>query len=379
MSVIVRFDEKALVILESDREWLFAADPAGRLAMVHKPDVTYKRSRYNRWYRVDRSPWPALTEVDATIIADQLSGWVEVWKRALQINRSESFHARIETWIHRFLEHHAADGARFSSLYGKIPILPPDDYQALYVRIHRGCPWNRCSFCSFYKEERYEILSLADLSKHFAGVREYWGSAVRSRHGIFLGDANAVAVPAASLAGRLGLIRTVFPERELREIHSFVDYFAGPKRDAEDFRLLRELGLRRLSLGIESGDPGLMKRVDKPMEHADVIHLVDQAHAAGIPMNLIFLVGLGGKALREAHHNHSMKLIKGMTLSRTDRIYLSPLVVDPDQPYPEVAEKEGWESLDDGELLNEMMRWQSSLRALSPAQVSPYHIRQFLY
>lgn len=379
MSIIVRFDEKALVILEPDRELLFAADPEGRLSMVHKPDVTYKRSRYNRWYRVDRSPWPALTEVDTSVISNELPEWVEVWKRAREENGSEAFRGLLQTWILRFLEFHAADGARFASLYGKIPILPPDDYQALYVRIHRGCPWNRCSFCSFYKEERYEILSLADLTKHFAGVREYWGNAVRSRHGIFLGDANAVAVPAASLAERLSLIRTVFPEDELGEIHSFVDYFAGPKRGAQDFGHLRDLGLRRLSLGIESGDSGLMKRVEKPMEHADVIHLVNQAHLAGIPMNLIFLVGLGGKLAREVHHDQSVKLIAGMALSRADRIYLSPLVVDPDQPYPEIAEKEGWEPLDDSEMLNEMTRWQASLRASSPAQVSPYHIRQFIY
>jgi radical SAM superfamily enzyme YgiQ (UPF0313 family) len=367
---MIRYDEKSLVVLDHANEWVFAGDPEGRMEMIHTPEASFKRSRFNRWHRVQRDPWPGLIEIPENEIRGGLPDWIPAWKSALRDAPAKPA-MLLQRWIDSFMEFHEQDAAVFRSLFRKIPILPPDAYRALYIRVQEGCPWNRCAFCSFYKDEHYRVIPQNELLEQIEALRAYWSSAARSRHGLFLGDANAVAVPAGALKEFLLFIREKFPEPELLEIHSFVDYFAGAKRSAEDWVLLRNAGLRRLSLGIESGDAQLMERVDKPACSSEIAQMVRDIGNAGISMNLIFLVGLGGRAWRASHYEKSRMLIESLALRRSDRVYLSPLVVDP--------ERENWSGLNADELKNEITMWQSELKPVTRAQISPYHIRQFIY
>ncbi|MGB7910737.1 MAG: hypothetical protein WCF59_00775, partial [Desulfobaccales bacterium] len=35
------------------------------------------------------------------------------------------------------------------------PIRPPSEAGSLLLRVTRNCPWNRCRFCSTYKDTRF--------------------------------------------------------------------------------------------------------------------------------------------------------------------------------------------------------------------------------
>ena len=37
------------------------------------------------------------------------------------------------------------------SYYELGPIRPPSEAHSLLIRVTRNCPWNRCTFCSTYK------------------------------------------------------------------------------------------------------------------------------------------------------------------------------------------------------------------------------------
>lgn len=379
---LVRHDLKSLVIYDRQQELIFVADPEGRIEMAHSRETTFKRSRWNRWYRVYSQPWPGLKEISLHSIEERLPAWIQVWKSALAStadSESRQWKRLVQTWVDSFLQFHEQDASAFCALMPKIPILPPDAYRAFYVRVQEGCPWNRCSFCNFYKEDQYRVLPLPELKRQIVNLRSYWGSAIRSRHGLFLGDANAVAVPTAALLERLDLIREMLPEPELIGFHSFVDFFSGVTRTEENWRTLRAKGLQRVSLGIESGDAEIMELVEKPANADEIHQLVRAAGNAGVSLNLIFLVGIGGRDLRSSHLEKSLELIKSLPLKRTDRIYLSPLVIDSTQPYAAIEKRENWESLTAPELRNEISIWQLRLKPLTPAQISPYHIQQFVY
>ena len=379
---MVRYDQKSLVLYDRRQELIFVADPEGRIEMAHSPETTFKRSRWNRWYRTHSQPWPGLREISLHQVEERLPAWIEVWKNAVAsaaAAESRPWKQLVQTWIESFLPFHEQDAAKFCELMPKIPILPPDAYRAFYVRVQEGCPWNRCAFCNFYKDEQYRVIPLPELKQQLVKLRSYWGGAIRSRHGLFLGDANAVAIPAAALLERLDLIHALLPEPELIEIHSFVDFFSGVIRTEDNWRALRAKGLRRVSLGVESGDAEIMNLVEKPANAAEIHELVRAAGNAGISLNLIFLVGIGGRDLRSSHLEKSLELIKSLGLKPTDRIYISPLVIDSMQPYAAIERRENWESLSAPELRNEISTWQMRLKPLTPAQVSPYHIQQFIY
>ena len=48
------------------------------------------------------------------------------------------------------------------------PYRPPSEAGSVLVRVTRGCPWNRCTFCGMYKQLRFEILRVVVSSTELA-------------------------------------------------------------------------------------------------------------------------------------------------------------------------------------------------------------------
>jgi hypothetical protein len=43
------------------------------------------------------------------------------------------------------------------------PIRPPSEANSLLLRMTRNCPWNRCAFCSSYKNARFSLRAVAEI------------------------------------------------------------------------------------------------------------------------------------------------------------------------------------------------------------------------
>ncbi len=374
-----RFDNRAMVIMDPDQERVFSADPLGRVSWIHTPEVIYRRSHSNQWYRLTREQWNKLDPVDTSEIDASIHLWIPAWKRAHKKATGNLKH-NLQQWLDQFLDFHREEGDRFRSIYEHIPILPPDAYQTLYLQLSRGCPWNQCSFCNFYRDTEYRVHRADELTKHIQAVRSYWEGALGGRNGLFLGDANAIAIPMEHLVSRLRLVRTIFHEEPLQGLSSFSDFFTSPQRAQNDFAKLRNEGLRRVCFGVESGHRELLDQIQKPVGPSDVERVIQNAKAGDIQVSLIFIVGLGGRRYREAHFRSSMELLSDLRLERSDRIYLSPLVVEPSAGYNEIAEEHHWDFLTNQEVDREMSRWKEATGTLHPSlPVSLYNIRQFAY
>jgi radical SAM superfamily enzyme YgiQ (UPF0313 family) len=382
--IVIRFDERAMVIMDPGREWVFSADPLGRIAWVYTPEIRYRRSRLDQWYVVKRRRWTYLEPADRADIEQSVEKWTAVWKQArLRISGTSEqkvLSKVLDDWIHGFLASHRDDAERFRSIYQHIPILPPDAYQALYVQVSRGCPWNRCTFCSFYRDRDYRVPSEDELDRHLASVRSYWEGAQGSRRGLFLGDANAIAIPADALAERMKRIRSVFPEKPLRSFHAFADFISGRVRSSLDFEGLRRLGLNRICFGVESGNTELMERIQKPVCAEDVLDAVRAARDGGVAVSLIFVIGVGGRRYRDVHFEDSIQLLSRLPLEGRDRIYLSPLTLETDFGYTEIAEDNDWGALTNEDIDLEMNRWKEAIaQRHTGVSVSLYNIRHFSY
>ena len=123
-----------------------------------------------------------------------------------------------------------ADAGRFSLVFGRVGILPPDQYLSLVVQATEGCSFNTCTFCELYREG-YRVKTPEEFRQHVSGVLSYLGASasLRSR-GIFLGAANALAVPMARL---LPIFETLLEELDAarRGVCAFVDGFTGRPQD----------------------------------------------------------------------------------------------------------------------------------------------------
>ncbi len=223
-----------------------------------------------------------------------------------------------------------ADAARFLAASGPVGILPPDQYLALVVRVAEGCSWNACTFCSLYREVPFRSKRPDELAAHVAALRAYFGRSIALRRSVFLGDANALCLAHDRLLPLVEGVSCDFPGAPL---FSFVDAWTGQRKRAAEWREYAALGLERVYVGLETGDPGLLAWLEKPGSPQDAVDLVGALHEAGVAAGVIVLLGAGGERFAEAHAARTAEALTAMRLGPEDLLYFSEYVDEPDLAY----------------------------------------------
>lgn len=275
------------------------------------------------------------------------------------------------------------ESLRFLEAYRPVGIVPPDRYRSLIIQATEGCAWNGCAFCSLYLKQRARVRSLDELALHVARVKAFVGSGIAARRGIFLGEANALATPQPTLVAMLELVARELPDlvrgdRPGGGVASFIDAFTEQDKGPEDYAALRERGLARVFLGVESGDEDVLAFLRKPATRAGVAATVAALKGGGLSVGVILLVGAGGARWSVAHVERSASLVHALALDRGDVVYLSPLVAEPGGRFDRAASKEGLELLAPDALVAEEQALRAAL-AGTPAQVARYDVSRFVY
>ncbi|MFN8597590.1 MAG: radical SAM protein [Anaerolineae bacterium] len=289
-----------------------------------------------------------------------------------------------------------ADAARFAQVYSPIGMLPPDQYLALVLQATTGCSFNTCTFCDLY-HQAFRVKTPDEFRQHIRQVRDYLGESILLRqHSIFLGAANALAIPMARLVPMLEIIQgecAPSPARSralplpIRErvrgegqpgVYAFLDAFTGTRKSAEDYRQLAELGLKRVYIGLESGHDPLLQFVKKPGQAADAIETVQAIKAAGINVGVIVMIGLGGDRFAAGHTRDTVDVLNEMSIGVGDLIYFSDLVEEPDTPYPRLAAQQDIRALSADERAAQRASIRTDLK-LNGAKLSNYDVREFVY
>jgi len=273
-----------------------------------------------------------------------------------------------------------ADALRYASVYTPVPILPPDRYRSLVVQVTEGCHWNRCTFCSFYRTRPFRIKPLGEFASHLDAIRAFFGPGLTLRRGAFLGDANALLLPSGELMPRLDLLARALPDHA-GDLAAFIDVFTGYRRDHRDLAALRARGLRRIYLGLESGNDELLEFLNKPQSAAKAIRLAHAARDAGVAVGIIVMAGIGGDLFRPKHVEATLAAIRAMELGAGDLLYVSAFAAPQTGPYAERAMAAGVIPLTEDEVwdqVNELVA--GSKASVGPgARVARYDIEEFIY
>ena len=275
-----------------------------------------------------------------------------------------------------------ADAQRYSEVYQPVGILPPDQYLALVLQVTEGCHWNRCTFCTFYRDEPFRVKSLAEIAVHLQSVTAYLGEGLSLRHSLFLGEANALCLPTEQLLPRLDLIGRWFVSdgRPVRAMHAFLDVFTGRRKSAEEFAALRARGLRRVYVGIESGDDRLLRWLNKPQRAAHAADVVRNLKAAGISVGVIMMAGVGGDRFAASHVAASLELLAALPLDARDLVYLSAFVEHPHSDYERAAREAGIRPLGPVEIHRQLQQFRAGLpRGTGAPRAARYDIAEFIY
>jgi len=274
------------------------------------------------------------------------------------------------------------DCERFHVIYRPVGILPPDQYQAVLLQATEGCSHNRCTFCEFYKGQPFKIKGPEAFRRHCTEVREFLGRGLSLRRTLFMGDANALAVPQDRLLRLFDIVHEVYDVEVLGGIFAFQDAFSGEKKDAGDYAGLRELGLARVYIGLESGHDPLLEFLNKPGNAASALHTVEALKAAGVPVGVIILLGAGGRQYARGHVDDSITVLNRMPLDMHDQIYFSELVESEGMRYTLKAFEASLQPLTPAQRQEQAGQIEGglrfSLRGGTP-HISRYDIREFVY
>jgi hypothetical protein len=272
------------------------------------------------------------------------------------------------------------DARRFEAVYRPVGILPPDQYLAVVVQVTEGCHWNRCTFCTFYRGVPFRVKSQDELRAHLDAIRQFFGDGLSLRRGVFAGEANALVLPTPDVVARLELIQA-WAGGGTRPVTAFLDIFTGKKKSADDYAALRRCGLRRVYVGVETGDDDLLRLLNKPQQARDALDLVRTLKAAGLQVGVIVMAGVGGRRFAETHVARTLRLLNALPLDEGDLIYLSAFAQRPESAYAATARLYGLEPLTPREVQDQIRRLREGLRFPRPGgpKVARYDVDEFLY
>jgi len=266
---------------------------------------------------------------------------------------------------------------RFAATYRPVNILPPDQYLSIVLQATFGCSWNRCTFCSFYSDQPFRTRSAKAFEAHCRAVRELLGRGAALRRQIFLASGNALMLDDRRLVPLLRTAQAVFPGRA---ISGFVDLFGGLRKSVENWTMLREHGLERVHVGLETGDDALLAWLNKPGQQVESLRFVSALKRARLKVALILMVGVGGRRFAESHSRRTLSLLERLPLQRGDTVYLSPFVEQPGSAYARRAATEGVLPLDAAESEHQYVELRDGIRRSIPGvTVARYDLREFVY
>jgi len=279
------------------------------------------------------------------------------------------------------LEFYINDVSNYHSIYKPVGILPPDQYISVVLQLTEGCSFNKCTFCSFYRDRPFLIKSPNDFDQHITNVKNFLGNGLSLRRTIFLGDANALVVPTKKLIPLVEKIHDHLDVEKLGGIFAFLDGFSGERKSTGDYQKLRDLGMNKIYIGLESGNDQLLKFLNKPGSAQDALNAVRTIKSSGISVGIIVLLGAGGKQYEANHIVDTVDIINQMNLDADDLVYFSELIESEGLEYSQKAFSENLEPLSSAERQDQRNKIENQLifSDSGTPHISTYDIRDFVY
>lgn len=177
------------------------------------------------------------------------------------------------------------------------PIRPVDEADSLLIRTTRGCPWNRCTFCSLYEGMKFSLRSVPEIKKDILAAKEYFNH--HPFETCFLQDGDSFVMRTKDLVDILKTLRRAFPS--LKQISSYGRAQTMVKKSPAAMKEICDAGLNKLYCGMESGSLPVLEKVKKGITPASIIKSAQMARQAGMNTTQFIILGLGGTQLSDHH------------------------------------------------------------------------------
>jgi hypothetical protein len=288
------------------------------------------------------------------------------------------------------------------------PIRPPSEAGSLLLRLTRNCPWNNCTFCPVYKGARFSLRPIEHVLKdidavhrHVVRLRESMTDGRMDRatlnrilsgtddsdmdafhaavnwmqngmESIFLQDANSLILKPTDLITILEHIRSCFPWAT--RITSYARSHTVARISDDDMRAIRQAGLSRIHIGMESASDKVLDAVRKGTTKAMQITAGIKVKQAGIELSEYVMPGLGGI---ELSREHALETADALNRINADFIRLRSLAIPGHVPLYEDYRTGAFKPCTDIQTAEEILLFLKSLDGITSTVKSDHVLNLF--
>jgi radical SAM superfamily enzyme YgiQ (UPF0313 family) len=184
---------------------------------------------------------------------------------------------------------------------------PPSEANAYILQATIGCSWNNCVYCDMYSDKTYRVRPLKESLHDIDVTSAIAGDRITK---VFIADGDALGMPMDHWRPILAAIYEGFPAAKRVSCYAMARNVAA-KTDAE-LAELAQGGLTRLYIGPESGHDTVLKRIAKGDTAEAHVNAAVRAHAAGMELSVIALLGVAGVELSQEHARATADLVTAM-------------------------------------------------------------------
>jgi radical SAM superfamily enzyme YgiQ (UPF0313 family) len=200
--------------------------------------------------------------------------------------------------------------------YDYPPYRPPNEAMSALIRASRGCPWNKCLFCTMYKTLKFKPRSVEEVIKDInTAARIYKGAKT-----VFIADSDSLTMK--NIDEIIKHIKLRFPN--INRITTYARAKTLMKLGKNRLKKIKKVGLNRVHIGLESGDKKTLKFMCKGATPEEMIAGGKAAKEAGLEVSFYILIGAGGEERIMEHAKESAKVCNEVN---PDFIRLRTLVV----------------------------------------------------
>lgn len=213
------------------------------------------------------------------------------------------------------------------------------------LEITQGCTHNKCKFCTMYKDVPFRMSPLEWIEEDLQELAESDPNA----RTIQLLSANPLVLTYDKLVPIFEMIHKYLPKMEYIYVASRVSDLKN--KSVDELIKLRELGMKEISLGVESGDDWTLDRINKGYHAEDILEQCHKLEEAGIDYWMTFLNGVAGRSHSKEHAINSAKIF---SQCKPMLVGTGGLTLFPGTPLLEEAERGEFDPLTEKEMLEEL-------------------------
>ncbi len=268
--------------------------------------------------------------------------------------------------------------------YEQGPIRPPNEAGSLLIRISRNCPWNRCLFCPVYKFDKFSRRSMEDIKKDIDVIARHVEEAaellsidsggggqgiakgvntiynqrpellsvanwlMNAEGTVFLQDADNLVYNGDTLGEIITYIKEKI--RGVTRITTYARAKSLAKRSLKELKSIKEAGLTRVHVGLESGCNEVLSFMRKGVTAEEHVEAGRKAREAGLILSEYVILGLGGE---KYWMDHALQTAEVLNQIDPDYIRLRTLAVHPFSPLIEALQDGSFTPLADEQVLRE--------------------------